>query len=38
MDNVLYGGWDRNQGERFRQVSREIFSHPTVTALTEFRA
>jgi 2-methylcitrate dehydratase PrpD len=37
MDNVRYGGWGRSQGEQFTQVSREIFSHATLAALTEFR-
>ena len=38
LDNVLYGGWSREQGERFRDLSRRVFSHPTLDALTEFRS
>ena len=38
VDNVLYGGWSREQGERFRDLSRSVFSHPTLDALTEFRS
>ena len=38
VDNVLYGGWSREQGERFRDLSRTVFSHPTLDALTEFRS
>jgi 2-methylcitrate dehydratase PrpD len=38
MDNVLYGGWDRARGDRFKHVSRDIFSHTHMAAMTEFRA
>jgi 2-methylcitrate dehydratase PrpD len=38
LDNVLYGGWSRTQGERFRDLSRNVFSHPTLDALMEFRS
>jgi 2-methylcitrate dehydratase PrpD len=38
LDNVAYGGWSREQGERFRDLSRHVFSHPTLNALTEFRS
>jgi 2-methylcitrate dehydratase PrpD len=38
LDNVLYGGWSREQGERFRDLSRKVFSHLTLDALTEFRS
>ena len=38
LDNALYGGWPREQGERFRNLSRTVFSHPTLDALTEFRS
>ena len=38
LDNVLYGGWSREQGERFLGLSRNLFSHPTLGALTEFRS
>jgi len=38
VDNVLYGGWSREQGQRFRDLSRTVFSHPTLDALTEFRS
>ena len=38
MDNVVYGGWPAAKGERFRQLSRELFSQPDLAALTEFRA
>jgi 2-methylcitrate dehydratase PrpD len=38
MDNVVYGGWSRQQGERFRTLSRGIFSETTLNALMEFRS
>jgi len=38
MDNVLYGGWRREQGERLQQGSRALFSQPSMAALTEFRS
>jgi len=38
LDNVLYGGWSREQGERFRDLSDHLFSHSTLDALTEFRS
>jgi len=38
LDNVLYGGWSRGQGERFRDLSQQLFSHSTLDALTEFRS
>jgi len=38
LDNVLYGGWSREQGERFRDLSHHLFSQPTLDALTEFRS
>jgi 2-methylcitrate dehydratase PrpD len=38
LDNVSYGGWSREQGERFRDLSRNVFSHPTLDALMEFRS
>jgi 2-methylcitrate dehydratase PrpD len=38
MDNVLYGGWSREQGKRFGDLSRSLFSHPTLAALTEFQS
>jgi 2-methylcitrate dehydratase PrpD len=38
MDNILYGGWRREQGERFEEVARTLFSCPALDALTEFRA
>lgn len=37
MDNVLYGGWDRTQGERLNAVARSLFSHADLAAMTEFR-
>jgi 2-methylcitrate dehydratase PrpD len=37
MDNVMYGGWPRERGERFRRMSCDLFSQPTLDALTEFR-
>ena len=37
MDNVVYGGWPRERGERFRRMSGDLFSQPTLDALTEFR-
>ena len=38
MDNVLYGGWRREQGERFQRVARDLFDQPTLGSLTEFRS
>jgi 2-methylcitrate dehydratase PrpD len=38
MDNALYGGWPRQQSERFREVSRDLFSQPTLDQLKEFRS
>jgi len=38
MDNVLYGGWRREQGERFMHIVRDLFAHPTLAAMAEFRA
>ena len=38
MENVLYGGWARQQGERFSHVARELFSGPTLDALKDFRS
>jgi len=38
LDNVLYGGWSREQGDGFRALSRSVFSHPTLDALMEFRS
>jgi len=38
LDNVVYGGWSREQGERFRALSRRIFSDATLNALMEFRS
>jgi 2-methylcitrate dehydratase PrpD len=37
MDNVVYGGWPRERGERFRRMSCDLFSQPALDALTEFR-
>ena len=38
LDNVLYGGWSREQGERFRDLARTVFFHSTLDALMEFRS
>jgi len=38
LDNVVYGGWPRERGERFQHVSRDVFSHATLDALMEFRS
>ena len=38
MDNVLYGGWCRDQGERFQRLSRELFDQPGLGALAGFRS
>jgi 2-methylcitrate dehydratase PrpD len=38
MDNVLYGGWRREQGERFMHMVRDVFAQPTLAAIAEFRA
>jgi len=37
LDNVLSGGWDRSLADRLRQVSRDVFALPRLTALEEFR-
>jgi 2-methylcitrate dehydratase PrpD len=38
MDNVVYGGWPREKGERFERLSRGLFSQANLSALTEFRS
>ena len=38
MDNVLYGGWRREQGERFTQIARDLVAQPTLAAMTALRA
>ena len=38
MDNVLYGGWRREQGERVRRLSRELFSQRDLAGLRELRS
>jgi 2-methylcitrate dehydratase PrpD len=38
MDNVLYGGWRREQGERFQRLSRAVFSEPSLAPVAEFRS
>jgi 2-methylcitrate dehydratase PrpD len=38
MDNVVYGGWPREKGERFERLSRELFSQSQLAALAEFRS
>ena len=38
MDNVLYGGWRRETGERFEQLSRDLFLQASLSALMEFRS
>jgi len=38
MDNVEYGGWRRDVGERFKRVSAELFSQANLGALREFRS
>ena len=38
MDNVGYGGWRRDTGERFKRVSAELFSQANLGSLTEFRS
>jgi 2-methylcitrate dehydratase PrpD len=38
IDNVEYGGWRRDTGERFRRVSAELLSQANLDALTEFRS
>lgn len=38
MDNVEYGGWRRDVGERFKRVAAELFSHANLGSLTEFRS
>jgi 2-methylcitrate dehydratase PrpD len=37
MDNVLYGGWQRDQGERVRVMTRTVFSQPDLSTVTELR-
>ena len=38
MDNVLYGGWRREQGERVQRLSRDLFDQPALGSLAEFRS
>jgi 2-methylcitrate dehydratase PrpD len=38
MDNVVSGGWSRGSGEQLQRLSYELFAHPTLTALSEFRS
>ena len=38
MNNVVYGGWDRSLGDRFKEVARNLFSHTDLSAITGFRA
>jgi 2-methylcitrate dehydratase PrpD len=38
LDNAVYGGWSRERGERFRRLSRDVFSHPSLNAFVEFRS
>ena len=38
MDNVLYGGWRRERGERVRRLSHELFGQPGLAALAELRS
>ena len=38
MDNVVYGGWGREKGERLQRLSRELFSQSNLTGLAEFRS
>ena len=38
MDNVLYGGWRREQGERYQRLSRDLFDQPALGSLAEFRS
>ena len=38
MDNVLYGGWRREQGERYQRLSRDLFDQPALDSLAEFRS
>ena len=38
MDNVLSGGWNRGSGQQLRRLSYELFAHPTLAALSEFRS
>jgi 2-methylcitrate dehydratase PrpD len=37
MDNALSGGWDRATAEQLQHCSRDLFTLPQLTALTEFR-
>jgi 2-methylcitrate dehydratase PrpD len=38
MDNALYGGWTAASARRLSAMSREVFTHPTLDILKEFRA
>jgi len=38
MDNVVYGGWEREQGERVRLMTRKVFSQPELSLLDGLRA
>lgn len=37
MDNARYGGWTAAQAERLRELSRTLFTQPTLDALEECR-
>jgi 2-methylcitrate dehydratase PrpD len=38
MDNALYGGWTAASARRLSAMSREVFTHPRLDILKEFRA
>jgi 2-methylcitrate dehydratase PrpD len=37
MDNVLYGGWEREQGERVRLLTHRVFSQSELAVLEGLR-
>jgi len=37
-DNILYGGWSREVGERLRQLSHEVFTLPRLDVMSEYRS
>jgi 2-methylcitrate dehydratase PrpD len=38
LDNARYGGWTAATAERLRDISRTLFTQPTLDVLKEFRA
>jgi len=38
MDNIVYGGWSRDAGERLRRLSHGVFALPRLDAMSEYRS